>query len=429
MKNLCLIGAAAGLLGSMVLAGGAQAAQSAPSAASSSAPASGAPSAPLTDEQRIKALERRLEQRDEMIRMLEERVDRLEQQEAARTGGKPAAPPTAVAQNPAPAAPKAPPPTPTPGAAASTAVAQAGTPAAGTPPAGAPAQGGPGTFTVSEEAAQRALERALVQSGAALLPRWKFELVPSVTYQFQQVSTPGTVALTAQQQVFITENVLRSTQVQASVLLRMGLPWDSQLEIGVPYDYKDNTTIARVGGAGLSTTGPNVHGFGDPSVALIKQIVGESDLHPGFFANVSYNPNVGQVKDTLPLGKGFNQLSAGFTAVKRQDPLVFTGGFSYLYSWENNGLRPGAQYIGSLGLLLAVSPETSLQFGQQLTFIGHDEFNGRSIPGSNRVQGLLTAGIVSVLGRNRVVQLTIGMGETPDAPDFLIQLSTPIRLN
>ena len=300
-----------------------------------------------------------------------------------------------------------------------------------TPGAQAPS-GGPGSFSVSEEDAQHALERALVQTGAALLPRWKVEFVPSVVYQYQEVSTPGQLAIvttTTPPQFLITENILRVTQVQASALFRVGLPWDMQLEVGAPYDYKSNTVVARLNGAGLSETGPGVHGFGDPSVSLTKQVLSEGDLRPGLFLNVGWNPKLGQVKESIPLGKGFDQIIAGFTAVKRQDPLVFTGGFSYIRSRENNGVRPGDEYVAAAGLLFAVSPQTSLQFSQQLIYYGKDSFNTTSVPGSDRVAGIFSAGILTVLGRNRVITFSVGIGETAAAPNFLVQMSMPIRLN
>lgn len=421
MRFHWLIGAAASAVG-FADASAAQSAQ--PALSSTAAPAHAhARKAHVSDAARVRELERRLDERDALVRDLQARVERLERgqpgQATAAAGPAKAAP--RMAQVAAP---------PAPGNAPAPAIAQV-SPAAPQAQAQAQAQpkAGPGQFTVSEEAAQHALERALVQSGAALLPRGKFEFVPSVTYQFQRTSTPGQLVLTTDQRVLITENVLRSTQVQATALFRVGLPWNTQLEFGAPIDYKDNTLISRVGGSGLTETGPSVFGVGDPSVALIKQILVEGDVRPGLFANVGWNPNLGQVKEALPLGKGFNQFSAGLTAVKRQDPLVFTGGFNYLRSTENNGLRPGDQYIANFGVLLAVSPETSLQFGQQLTFYGKDSFNGRAIPGSDRTNGLFTAGVLSVIGGRRVISMSLGIGETTDSPNIVVQVAMPMRLN
>jgi hypothetical protein len=430
-----LTSAAVGVIGAVSALALPQAAAAAPSGAT---PDQGSTASSAA---RVRELERRIDERDAIIRDLMQRVEKLERQQSGGTAA--AAAPTVPTAPPPPRQAQAAPPTgraapgqaasaqaAPPGKAGTTAVAQA-SPAAppGASPGAQPPRAGPGQFEVSEEAAQRALERALVQSGAALLPRGKFEFVPSIVYQYQRVSTPGQVAVTTEGQFLVTENVARSTQIQAEALLRAGLPWDMQLEVGVPYSYKDNSLVNRANGVGLSADARSANGVGDPSVTLIKQILGESDRRPGLFANIGFNPNVGPVKQNIPLGKGFNQFNAGFTTVKRQDPLVFTGGFNFIHSGENNGFRPGDQYITSFGLLMAVSPQTSLQFAQQLIFYGKDSFNSRALPGSNRTTGLFTAGVVSVLGRNRVISLSIGIGETEDSPNFVVQLAMPIRLN
>jgi hypothetical protein len=117
------------------------------------------------------------------------------------------------------------------------------------------------------------------------------------------------------------------------------------------------------------------------------------------------------------------------TAVKRQDPLVFTAGFTYQNTLENNGYKPGDQYTPSVGLVLAVSPETSLRFSQQISFTRADEFHGRPVPGTQRTIGILSFGLLSILGRGLVVNVTGGVGETHDAPDLFMQVALPIRLN
>src|SRR5581483_3603922 len=215
------------------------------------------------------------------IKELLQRVEKLEREQAGRAAAPrpPAAeaapPPRAKTARPAPA------PAPAPAGEAAPKVAQQAPPArpraAGK--AAAP-NGGPGEFTVSPEAAERALERALVQTGAALLAPWTVELVPGLTYQHNQVSQPGQITLTTGGAVLITENVVRTTQLEASALLRVGLPWDAQAEIRLPYDYKSLSTTARVGGLGLTEQTRDGTGFGDLSLALTKQLMTEKEWLP-----------------------------------------------------------------------------------------------------------------------------------------------------
>ena len=414
-----------------------------PAFATETPPAADAPLAqasPGSDAAKIRELQKRIDQRDAVIRDLMRRVERLEHDQATRGTAGSASVPTASSQgakklSPSTASGQAPPVAAAPGTTRTAATTQTPTaqaapaPAQAPPDSSQPAKPGPGQFDVSEEAAQHALERALVQTGAALLPSGTLEFVPSLTYQYQRLSVPGQIALTSGGSILITENLTQSNQVQANALLRAGLPWGMQAEIGVPWDYKRLTVASRANGAGLSEQAIDVQGLGDPSISLTKQILSESDLRPGLFLSGGWNSNLGQVKHKLPLGTGFNEVLAGFTAVKRQDPLVFTGGFTYEKSLEHNGLKPGDQYIANLAMLLAVSPETSLRFNQQITFGNQSTFRGKPIPGSEKTAGTFSFGLLSILGRGFVVDFTAGIGETPDAPNFFIQLGFPIRLN
>lgn len=384
-----------------------------------SVPASAAD--PAGDEAKIKELQKRLDDRDALIRNLIRRVDRLEHEQRGAEPTKPR-PSAAAAEQPAPAparrAAQQPPPTP-PAPPSRTAAAAA-----------APApSGGPGTLEVNPEAAERALERALVQSGAALLGPWQMEFVPSLTYQRTQVSHPGQIALTTGGAVLITENALRSTQVEASALLRMGLPWESQAEIRAPYDYKSVSNATRVLGTGIGEQIRDAAGVGDMSFALTKQILHEKEWVPNLFVSGVWDTNTGATAKGVSLGTGFDELKFGVIATKRQDPLVFTGSFSYQKSFENNGILPGDQFTPAVGMLFAVSPETSLQFSQQLTFARSLRLNRQQVPGSDQFAGIFNLGVLSILAPGIVLNLNAGIGETADAPNFTIQLSVPIRLN
>jgi hypothetical protein len=349
---------------------------------------------------------------------------------AALPGPAPAKPESAALPRQASLAPQQPPaatpPAPTPAAAARLGGQQKPQEPQKPPE---PEKPGPGEFVVNEDDAKHALERALVQTGAALLPSGAIEFVPSITYQFRRDSRPGQIALTTDGTVLITETVTRSTQAEAGVVIRAGLPFGMQAELGFPWDYKNLAVVSRANGGGLSEHSIGVQGMGDPTVSLTKQLLTEGDVRPGVFFGGSWNSNLGQVKSGIPLGTGFDEFSVGLTAVKRQDPLVFTAGFNYQMALEHNGFQPGDQYTPSLGILFAISPETSLRFSQQLSIGGRDKFHGVSIPGSEKMAGTFSFGLVSVLGRGQVVNLTGGIGETPDAPNFFFNLAFPTRVN
>jgi hypothetical protein len=424
MKPLRILGSAVAVIGGLLLVGATAEAKSDP---------------PASEANTFKELQKSLKKRDALIHDLLRRVESLERQapgrrpvsgKTANPGGNEAAPLPVASDGNKPPQPAQQPP-PRQGVAAPSApstgrqVSQAPAPQA---QAQAP-EAAPGQFAVSPEAAERALERALVQTGALLLPPGTVEVVPSLTYQFQQISRPSQIALSTSGTVLVTEDVLRSTSLQAGGLARVGLPWDAQVEVGAPYAYKNLTTASRALGAGLSEQSTDAVGFGDPVLTLTKQLMKESEWWPSLFASGTWNADLGQGEKGIPLGAGFHEFAAGLVATKRQDPLVFTAGFSYLTALEHNLATPGDQFTPSVGMLLAVSPETSLRAAQQLTFANKLKFNGRLIPGSQQISGVFTFGVLSILAPGLVVDLSAAVGETPDAPNLTIRLGLPIRLN
>ena len=428
---------------------------------------------------KIDQLQKKLDERDALIRELIERVNKLEakrastkpvkapatsaQQQPGNTGPlppgqpqpqaaqqsspssqqtgpgvpKPAAPGQSqpqAAQQSSPSSQQTGPGVPKPGASAQSQpqVAQQSPPSSPQSTQQTPAESAdaPGTFTVSAEAAQHALEIALVQQGAGLLSPWSVEVVPSLVYQHNQAPiVPGQIALSTTGTLLVTGQVIRQDMIQGSGLVRVGLPWDSQVEFSVPYDYKTLMNTSRVLTTGISQQGVNASGFGDPTLTLTKQLMSESEWLPNLFVSGSWDTNLGETYRRLPLGTGFNEFRIGLLASKRQDPLVFTAGFTYQKSLENRGVTPGDQFIPSVGMLFAVSPETSLQLSQQVAFVSGVRQNGLLIPGSDQVSGIFTVGLLSILRPGWVVNLSASIGETPDAPSLTVQLSLPIRLN
>ena len=369
------------------------------------------------EEPTVEELQKRIEERDSIISDLVRRVEALERQ-----------------AQPAAALPR---PAPRPGTSPATVVTATPVRPGTFPPAVQPAQqqqqqqqppaAAPGQFEVSEEAAERALERALVQTGAALLPSGVAEIVPGFRYLRRETDNPGQIAFLTNGQIFATNNLIRTNQLEASALFRLGLPLTSQLEINVPYDYKSITSANQVGGTALSAQTADAWGFGDPSINFIKQLMSEGVWRPSLFGAVGWDTNLGQRRHGIAAGTGFNEITGSLTAVKRQDPIVFTAGFGYIHSLQYAGVEPGDQYTTSLGLLLGVSPETSLRISPQLTFADETQLHGTRLAGSNQVLGTMTFGALSILGPGFVMDLNTDIGLTRDAPKYGIRVGFPIR--
>jgi Putative MetA-pathway of phenol degradation len=380
----------------------------------------------------VEALRRELETRDAVIANLLQRVEQLErrivltdaQLDQMVAGAAPPRPGEGFASGvPAAAAPE---PAPEPEAPRPAQVAAADQEADQT---AAPPPAAPGQFEVDEDAIDRALERTLVQEGVLLLPLGQAEIEPSFTYTRREFNVPTFVIQNGD--TFVGEQKLRRNEFATNATLRVGLPWDSQIEVGVPYNYVDQDVTTTVGGAPQSSNNESGHGFGDVSVGLAKTLLQEgAGWWPDVIGRVTWDADTGKTSDNgVFLGGGFNTVGGSLSAVKRQDPLAFVGSVSYAKTFEDDDIEPGDEVGFSLGTVLAASPETSLSFFFNQTFADDTKIDGDTINGSDQVIGTFSIGAATILGRNVLLSITGEIGLTDDAPDYAIGASLPIRFD
>lgn len=348
-----------------------------------------APAQPLTRADLVQALA----DRDRRIADLERRLAELERQRGA--------PPVAAA----------PPATTLPNSAA--------TPAA---PAG----------RGDEEAELAALSRTLVQRGGLVLPPWSFEVVPSVAYANREVQGLA-LASTPEGIPTVVDQRLRADQARAALGLRLGLPWNSQIEAHIPYAWLRESRSLGNGVHGVNEDS----GIGDVQLAVSHQFFREKEgWRPDLLGALSWRFPTGQdpfragVAAVAP-GSGLQEFGARLTALKSSDPMVFFGTLSYAHDLGKDvpgGHIQTGDVIGlDLGAVLAVSPETSITFGLSQDFRGRTQVDGLGAPGTDTVASTLQLGFDRVLTRRLLFDLTLGVGLTRDAPDYAIQISLPYR--
>lgn len=348
---------------------------------------------------RVEALEHRLRQRDMVISELLDRVGALERrlgvQRSAREAGNG----------------KTPPPVP----------ASAGR------DDGGPASP-PGKVVVREDEAERALERSLTRDGALLLRPGVVEIEPSLSYTRQEDRTPTLV--NSGGMVFVGETRRNANSLTADLALRLGLPWDSQLEVGVPYQWRDVETVTSVGFTPQAASSQSGAGLGDLRLGLAKTLLREGLWRPDLVGRVTWNTGSGESDDNgVALGGGFQKIGGSLSAIKRQDPLAFVGGLSYDYSLEKGQIQPGATVSANFGSYIALSPESSVRLLLSAGYQEETKLAGRTIPGSDRVIGTFLVGGSTLIARGTLLNLSVGMGLTDDADDFSVMLSLPTRFN
>jgi hypothetical protein len=285
----------------------------------------------------------------------------------------------------------------------------------------------PGTVVVSEEDAERALERSLTRAGAVLLRSGVLEAEPSFTYARREDRTPAFVATPGG--IVAGETERNSNSLTGNLALRLGLPWDSQLEVGLPYRWREVETVTNIGFAPVDASTESGAGAGDINVGLAKTLLREGLWAPDVVGRVTWDSDSGETDNGLSFGSGFQELRGSLSAIKRQDPIAFVGGLSYQHAFEKDDVQPGQTWSASFGSYVALSPETSLRFLLSGGYQDETELFGAGVSGSDRTLGTFTVGGSTLLAPGILMNLSAGIGLTDDADDFSITLSLPIRFD
>ncbi|MCB1800532.1 MAG: transporter [Gammaproteobacteria bacterium] len=290
--------------------------------------------------------------------------------------------------------------------------------------------GGPGAVEIDEFAAERALERTLTNQGALLLPQGVYEVEPFFSYARSDSTTPLYADIGGGNLVNVGTTRSKRDSFGFGVGARIGLPYESQLELSFPYRVVNQETVRFQGVAPAGTTVTDATGssIGDVSIGLAKTLMREEGWMPDLIGRVSWNTSTGdRVDNGVSLGIGFDEISASLTALKRQDPLAFTASFSYTKTLEKDNIQPGDQFALSLGTSIAASPSTSLSFTLSQAFSQETKLNGNEIDGTAANSSQFLIGFSSSVSRTTLLSFSAGIGLTDDAPDYSFNVSMPIR--
>jgi hypothetical protein len=241
-----------------------------------------------------------------------------------------------------------------------------------------------------------ALERALVRQGGLVLPPASVQIEPEIAYTY---SEPGG---------------RRRDTFTSAVTLRAGMPWALQAEVYVPYVLYDRR-------AGKHSSGT----VGDVNVGLVRRLLSERERVPELLATVRWKTRTGTHRGDLPTGTGAYAVQGLLTAVKRHDPLVLFGSVSYIHNFNVDDVHYGDVVGTKLGLLLAATPDTSVQLDVDVNSNFATRVGGFAIADSDRLSGIVELGVARVLTRGLFFDLTAGIGFTSAAPDFRLAASLP----
>lgn len=368
-------------------------------------------------QERMNDLDRQLAARDALIANLQKQANELERRLNALGVPDPVASQTAPAKEKTAAT-----------VAQAPAASEKNQPSAASARQPSKAASGPGSFSVDVEAAQRALERNLTQVGALLLPAGQIDFEPSIGFTRRELSSPSYYLLGAN--LVLAPQEAKRNEITGNLALKAGLPWDAQLELGLPYNFVDQSLLTDLGAAGRFTESGNGSGLGDLSVGVAKTLTRERGWRPDLIGRLTYIAGNGdRLSDGIVLPAGNPAAQVQLVALKRQDPLAFVGALSYQTAFEKDQIKRGDQTGFSVGTALAASPQTSLQFSFSQTFEQALELNGSKVPGSKQTIGMFNVGASSVLSKDVMFNTVLSMGLSNDAPKYAIQFTLPIRFN
>jgi len=307
------------------------------------------------------------------------------------------------------------------------------------------------TYDAAEKQATEALDQALIVRGGLLLPSGMLEIDNTTSY-FSASSDHVTVNGFALLPVLVVGDI-ESERVQADYLLpsftaRLGLPHKFQMDVNIPYGYE---SVRSVDATNTQTSTSNF-GLGDISTGLYRTLTNEHGRVPDLLANVRFKSTTGAdsfslTSSEVALGTGFNSIQGNLTAAKSSDPVVFFGNLSYTANLPANHtvpstdptappgttmighFNPGAAIGFQLGSILAINPDVSMTIGWDQRFTRTTQLNGVNIPASYLVEGTLRLGTSYVYAPGKIIDLSFGVGLTPDTPNLQFSVGVPFRMS
>jgi len=304
------------------------------------------------------------------------------------------------------------------------------------------------TYDTTERQATEALDQALIVRGGLLLPSGTLEIDNTTSYfsaSSDHLSINGFALLPVLVVGDIASKRVREDFLLPSFTARLGLPHKFQMDLLIPYGYE---SIRSVDALNVQTTSTSF-GLGDISAGIYRQLTAEHGRVPDMLANVRFKSTTGKdsfslTSSEVALGTGFNAIQGNWTVAKSSDPVVFFGNLSYTANLPanhtvpaNDPTNPDAKTVGhfnpgsaigfQLGSILALNPEVSMTVGWDQRFTRSTQLNGVDIPSSSLVEGTLRLGTSYVYAPGKIVDLSFGVGLTPDTPNLQFSVGVPFR--
>ncbi|MBA2777859.1 transporter [Halomonas kenyensis] len=316
-----------------------------------------------------------------------------------------------------------------------------------------------------EEPPQQPEVQAIADIGGVLTPRGRLVLEPSLQYShsgvnrltFRGIEILSTLLIG----VFSAEEAERDIWT-AALTGRLGVTDRLELELKVPYVYRDDTiraTVPTVGDDSFDIDRDlSGDGLGDIEVTARYQLNRGQDGWPFFVGNLRYKSTTGDgpfdiardsdgIEQELATGSGFQAIEPSITALFPSDPAVFFANLGYLYNMSDNvntqitdelrigKVDPGDAIRLSFGMAYAINPRASFTLGYKNDFIEKTRTEyfgntGQTTQSSRTLNvGSMLLGWSYQLNPDVSVNLGLELGITDDAPNTVLTLRVPFGMN
>jgi hypothetical protein len=309
----------------------------------------------------------------------------------------------------------------------------------------------------------------IFEQPGVLTQRGKYVFEPAVQYGYSSSNRVALVGYTVIPALLIglidVREVKRNTTT-ATATLRTGLTNRIEVEAKLPYVYRSDATVSREVFTGTAverafeTSGKAI---GDVELATRYQFNNGGADMPFFIGGLRFKSRTGKdpfevttdcqrrcigenitgsgLPLELPTGSGFYSLQPSLTWLFPSDPAVFFGSFSYLHNFKREVSRtvlggeqeslgeiaPGGVIGFNFGMGLALNDRASFSVGYDHNSVARTKQNGRTVPGSVRMQlGTLLIGYSYRLTDKKTLSVAVGAGLTRDTPDVTLMVRVPM---
>ena len=209
----------------------------------------------------------------------------------------------------------------------------------------------------------------------------------------------------------------------------------TRVPLVVKYDTEDELNIYDLGDVSLTARWqPNPYVPGKMSTTLFTSLTTKTGVSP-------YEIDI---RRQLSTGSGYYTIAGGASMSKVLDPVVLFGSASASYNTPQDNLNqvrgarlltevePGFGLSGSMGFAYSLSYDISLSASAQISYSDETTLTfstGEQAVAQDQMTGFLSFSLGTRVSDTTIINTSLGIGLTEDAPDFSLGLSLPINIS